>query len=330
MPRGVRDYRVETSWRTSDKRKILESILGRDASLAVVDLWGYCADRRPDGNLSGMSNRAIAVAAGWSGAPDDFIGALTDPDVELLDGEPGSYRIHDWGDHQPWAVGADQRAREAQRKAHRRWRSKGQAHTWTEWCDPDCPGFVPQCPDPTGECPEDVPGQEPNVPNSRCSGEPGSQGAREPGSQGAREPVGAPPRPLAVPIRTEPTTRPWSGDEITSVSDFEAACAQWGWVAAGTMVGRLRGKARRVIDAGAIGAEEWASAKKTTDEKADLGADSRASFFLGCVELDRRQFAAEASKNSPVSKAERRHQRALADAAHQAEVNRLLDEAGVK
>lgn len=155
MAKGVRDCRVQTSWRGHDKRKILQSILGRDGVLAIMDLWIYCAERRPSGDLKGMSNRAIAVAADWPGDPDDFIAGLTDPDVELLDGEPGAYRIHDWEENQPWAAGADRRARESERKAHNRWRNKGQAHRPTEWCDERCR---------LGNAPGQEPGQTVNVP----------------------------------------------------------------------------------------------------------------------------------------------------------------------
>jgi hypothetical protein len=121
------DYRVRVGWRNHPKRKILESIAGREAVLCVMDLWEFCAcsGSRNDGNLAGMSNRAIAVAAGWVGDPGVFVAALTDPEVQLLDGGPGAYRIHDWHEHNPYVAGHEGRSESASANAHAKWHKAG-------------------------------------------------------------------------------------------------------------------------------------------------------------------------------------------------------------
>jgi len=105
----VDDFRVKTSWATSRKRRHVESKLGASGVVAVIDLWAYCARERTSGDLSGLTDVAIAAEAGWQGDVTDFIAALTAPDFELLDGAPGARRLHDWKDHQPWIAGHEAR-----------------------------------------------------------------------------------------------------------------------------------------------------------------------------------------------------------------------------
>jgi hypothetical protein len=119
------DYRVKTSWRTHHKRGFVESELGRSGVLAVMDLWGFVASTKTDGNLTGMSNRAIAVAAGWPDDPDRFVDVLSDPEIRLLDGEPGAYHVHDHEDHNPWVAGAAERSENSRRAAEARWSKNG-------------------------------------------------------------------------------------------------------------------------------------------------------------------------------------------------------------
>jgi hypothetical protein len=101
---GVSDYRVQLSWRTSHKRRRLEKRLGKEAVLAVMDLWGWVAVNRVDGVLTGMDGEDIAYAAGWDGDHDRFIAVLCEPKIELLELNGEIYRIHDWEENQPYIV----------------------------------------------------------------------------------------------------------------------------------------------------------------------------------------------------------------------------------
>jgi hypothetical protein len=114
----VEDFRVETGWRSSRKRRHVEKLLGPAGALAVVDLWAYAADRRTSGDLSGMTDEAIAAEAGWAGDPKELISAFTRPGFEVLDGPPGQRKIRNWEQRQPWVCGREAR-REAARNAGR-------------------------------------------------------------------------------------------------------------------------------------------------------------------------------------------------------------------
>lgn len=117
----MEDFRVEISWRTSRKRRLVERLLGPVGVNAVVDLWAYAAVERTDGDLSGLSDEAIACEAGWTGDPAAFIDALTRDQFRLLDGGPGERRLHNWAKRQPWIAGHKERSEAAQTAARARW-----------------------------------------------------------------------------------------------------------------------------------------------------------------------------------------------------------------
>lgn len=113
------DYRVEVGWRSHPKRARLRRKLGSRAVLAMMDLWEFCAFHKQDGDLSGMDAAEIAEAAGWRGDAEAFVETLAE--IELLDGAPGAYRVHDWAERQPWVVGAKTRSIAARAAAEARW-----------------------------------------------------------------------------------------------------------------------------------------------------------------------------------------------------------------
>lgn len=116
----VDDIRVPVSWRTHPKRAFLEAELGKEGVCTMVDLWIFCGMARTNGDLSGMSDRAIEVAAGWVGESGLFVKTVVE--IGLIDGKTEkSRRIHDWSDHNPWAANADMRSRKATGAASARW-----------------------------------------------------------------------------------------------------------------------------------------------------------------------------------------------------------------
>jgi hypothetical protein len=130
--KGVEDYRVRVGWRGHWKRELVHATCGADGVLAVSDLWEFCAQNKPDGDLSGMTDRQIAAAAGYRGDYGAWVDALCE--AVLLEGEPGDRRVHDWRDHQPYAASAPARSKGAKAANHAKMVQKKRPHLWGEWC----------------------------------------------------------------------------------------------------------------------------------------------------------------------------------------------------
>lgn len=101
------DIRIDVDFYNHIKTKKLERRCGPQGSRSIIHLWIWAAQNRPSGDLSGMTDEDIEIAADWR--PGD--GALVPILAELnwLDGEPGAYCLHDWREHNPWAADADNR-----------------------------------------------------------------------------------------------------------------------------------------------------------------------------------------------------------------------------
>ena len=114
------DIRILTSFLTSRKRKKLRAILGDRSDSYLIDLWLQAAINRPKGTLHDMTAEDVALDGGWSGDPAVFVDALIR--CGFLDlTEAGEYALHDWAQHQPWAVGAEERSIKAKKAAAARW-----------------------------------------------------------------------------------------------------------------------------------------------------------------------------------------------------------------
>ena len=114
------DIRILTSFLTSRKRKKLRTILGDRSDSYLLDLWLQAAISRPKGILHDMTAEDVALDAGWEGDADQFVSALQR--CGFLDlTEAGEYALHDWAQHQPWAVGAEDRSLKAKKAAAARW-----------------------------------------------------------------------------------------------------------------------------------------------------------------------------------------------------------------
>jgi 5-methylcytosine-specific restriction endonuclease McrA len=125
---------------------MVQTMLGAEGVLAVMDLWNFATGSKTDGDLSGMTDLEIEMAAGWV-REGELIAAMTK--AKLLDGPPGERRIHDWADHNPWVAGHKGRSTSARKAARAKWgkgktnakkrsnrlteaRKKG-SHTKEEW-----------------------------------------------------------------------------------------------------------------------------------------------------------------------------------------------------
>jgi len=120
------DIRLNISWYTSLKRKALIRRLGHRGVTAIIDLWLYVAQHKPDGNLTGLTDEDIAEAAQFDGDFSEFIKAIgPKPDgLGFLDGDSTQRKVHDWKEHNPWAANAKARSRAAKRAVEERWRKE--------------------------------------------------------------------------------------------------------------------------------------------------------------------------------------------------------------
>jgi 5-methylcytosine-specific restriction endonuclease McrA len=108
------DIRLEPSWLTHPKRRMVEARLGPAGLVAVQDLWMVASMVCPDGDLSGKSDLYIESMVYWKGEPGALLDALRE--AKLVDGRENKSRIHDWADWQP-QVCKRQQYSEAGRKA---------------------------------------------------------------------------------------------------------------------------------------------------------------------------------------------------------------------
>lgn len=83
----------------------------------LARLWTWTLERNDDGDLSHLTDRMIADAAGWRGKPARFVGAITM--AGFLDEDR---HLHDWDDY----VGSliDRRQRDRERKRRERQEAK--------------------------------------------------------------------------------------------------------------------------------------------------------------------------------------------------------------
>ena len=112
----VDDIRLEIGFQTHWKTKKLYKFYGPQAVLSLIYLMLFAANNKPDGKLTGMGAEDIALAADWPDAPEKFIEALSN--AKYLDQDKnGTYLIHDWAEHQPWAATAHIRSQQGKKSS---------------------------------------------------------------------------------------------------------------------------------------------------------------------------------------------------------------------
>ncbi len=112
------DARISTALPSHPKTKKLVRQLGPEGGWSLVCLILWAAANRSDGDLAGMSDEDIELAADWDGEPGAFIAALRR--IRFVDGNEGDCQVHDWTEHQPWAAGSDARKFKAKWNAVKR------------------------------------------------------------------------------------------------------------------------------------------------------------------------------------------------------------------
>ncbi len=112
------DARIAVGLPSHPKTKKLIKRLGQASAWNLVCLILWAASNRSDGNLCGMSVEDIELSADWQGADGALVEALVA--VRFLDEVDGSFVLHDWQEHNPWAAGADMRSAKARWNAAKR------------------------------------------------------------------------------------------------------------------------------------------------------------------------------------------------------------------
>lgn len=117
------DARLSTALSSHPKTRKLKKRLGAEGCWSLVCLLLWVAGNRSDGNLGGMSDEDIELAAEWEGDAGTFV--RTAAQVRFLDGETGNYKIHDWWEHNPFAATRGIRVEAARKAAAARWEKGG-------------------------------------------------------------------------------------------------------------------------------------------------------------------------------------------------------------
>ena len=103
------DFRVKPGFFTHFKTGRLESMLGYEGIVKLLNLWGWAAENRPSGELTGMNSDDIEFAIGWKKQRGSFVSALVK--IGWLDTtDDGTFLLHDWQEHNPWVVSAPLRS----------------------------------------------------------------------------------------------------------------------------------------------------------------------------------------------------------------------------
>jgi hypothetical protein len=165
------DYRIRVGWRGHPKRIKLERRLGAVAVLALMDLWEFCTSSRTDGDLSGMDDEDIAIAAGYAGNASEWVGALVS--FGLLVRTKAGVRVHDWKDHNPYVAGHKDRSEAARAAVNERWKKakqsksedtpteEGQYGSYDSVLPPDTNGNTPSPSPSPSPSPDPIPSPEP-------------------------------------------------------------------------------------------------------------------------------------------------------------------------
>jgi len=117
------DIRIAVSFKGHRKRRKLRMLLGAGSTDYLIDLWINTATNHPDGILVGMDAMDVALEAGWEDDPGKFVSAMIESGF-LDQDEEGTYRLHDWEDHQPFVIEAPKRSQQAKKAAEARWGKK--------------------------------------------------------------------------------------------------------------------------------------------------------------------------------------------------------------
>lgn len=215
------DARISTAFPRHPKTVKLQRRVGATGCWSLVCLFLWVADNRPDGDLSGMSNEDIEIAAGWSGDPNTFVGALVE--VGFLDGQDDVRSIHDWVEHNPWAATRGLRIAKAKKAAAARWGTD--APSMLDACSPHTTGMQDACLDTNRA----MPTTRPNPTRPDRSTKPSSASAEVEAETSEADPRHGPVRQLIQEsyLRKFRVVCPWDGSEGKTLDRLLSGNPSW-------------------------------------------------------------------------------------------------------
>lgn len=141
------DIRISVSFMGHRKRRKLRLVLGENSTDYLIDLWISTAMNHPTGRLNGMDEIDIALAAGWDKDPALFVAGLIR--CGFLDRhEDGTYALHDWEEHQGYAVHAEARSAKSKKAAETRWKARNDAPSIEKHATSNAPSTISDAPIP--------------------------------------------------------------------------------------------------------------------------------------------------------------------------------------
>ncbi len=119
------DIRIDVGFLDHWKTDSLINECGADGVLALMRLWVFAAQNKPDGRLTGIKDEMIERIAKWRGDSGKLTGILIETRF-IEKNEEGVWCLHDWERHNPYAANAEWRHERAKKaNAARRAKESG-------------------------------------------------------------------------------------------------------------------------------------------------------------------------------------------------------------
>ncbi len=96
------DIRLSVEFWRHPKTKKLIRRTGLEGARSLQILWLWAAVNRPDGDLAGLDDEAVELAADWEGEEGKFVQTLVS--IAFLDGTTDAYTLHGWQENNSWAA----------------------------------------------------------------------------------------------------------------------------------------------------------------------------------------------------------------------------------
>lgn len=105
------DIRIAIDFWQHPKTKKLIRRVGIEGIRSLQILWTWAANNKSDGNLAGLDEEDIELAADWQGDIGVFFKALVE--VRWIDETDSGYALHEWLEHNPWVADDENRSNKA-------------------------------------------------------------------------------------------------------------------------------------------------------------------------------------------------------------------------
>lgn len=153
-----KDFRLSTAFFTHPKTIKLQRKLGSDGVLAFIKLLAFTAANRPSGVLDKVDDETLAIATDYDDI-DSLVAVLVE--IGFLDKQRKQLSVHDWADHNGYAMHAKARSEKARKAAKAKWDKEKSASSEHATSMQQAESSTAPSPTPT---PEPDPSPDPVVP----------------------------------------------------------------------------------------------------------------------------------------------------------------------